>query len=266
MARSFRFSPVIEIIAELRWGNPMRAPGPPPILRPEQVAPFEAMALRWVAKMAALGYEEVERLVPHGLPLLLHEPTVRLKPKTGAPQTTLFQLGPQLFTANAIPPYRCWGDFAPRVAEGVAALLAARTETDGESRLFVSLRYIDAFRDGLRQGLSVSRFLTETLGVRLSLPEAIRRHGLAGAEPRALIQVALPCALGTLRLQFAEGEVAGESALVMDMTAALDEAIEPEPAAVMKAFEQAHALTHDVFVELSAPIQEEMQPETEEPE
>ena len=261
MSTIFRNPPLIEMIAELRWGAPAIEQSQPPLVLPDRAAPYEGMFMRWVAKMGASGYEPADRLVPHGMPLPAYDPVIRVNPKDAEERTTLFQLGPQLFTANAIPPYRSWNDFAPRVRTGVAALLDTRPKPDAQSPLLASLRYIDAFRDDLRQGQSLSRFLSETLGIHLSVPPAIERHRVEGEDIRSLIQLAVPSVGGVLRIQFAEGEVQSESALLMDMTFTMSEPVTAELEAVMAAFERAHVITHQVFMELTAPIANLMQPE-----
>ncbi len=117
MTTVFRNPPLIEMIAELRWSGQWQSTIP--VIMPGANGYAEAMFLQWTARMGALGYEHVERLVPVGFPLPLDAPTLRVKQKTGMPQNTLFQLGPQLFTANATPPYLSWQDFAPTAREGV---------------------------------------------------------------------------------------------------------------------------------------------------
>lgn len=147
------------------------------------------------------------------------------------------------------------------VRDGLAALLATRPETDARAPLVASLRYIDAFREDLRQGLSCSRFLAETLGMRVNVNPAIERHLVAGEEIGALVQLAVPTEGGALRIQFAEGETQGEPALIMDMTLALNDVIEPDIDTLMAAFDHARKVTHQLFVELTAPIADLMQPE-----
>lgn len=116
MTTIFRNPPLIEMIAELRW--PTQGQSAVPVVLPGANGSAEAMFLQWIARMGGLGYEHVERLAPAGFPLPLDAPVLRVKPKTGLPQNTLFQLGPQLFTANATPPYLSWQDFAPTAREG----------------------------------------------------------------------------------------------------------------------------------------------------
>lgn len=259
MTTVFRNPPLIEMIAELRWSE--SAQTDMPFIPPGANGLVEEMFLLWTARMGALGYEHVERLVPPHFPLPLDAPTLRVKQKTGAPQNTLFQLGPRLFTANATPPYLSWKDFAPKAREGVEALLDVRPGPEATSPVQVALRYIDAFRESLLGGQTPMQFLDCTLGVQLGIPSAITRHAKPNTEPGALLQLSLPLAEGTMRIQFAEGFVGDEPALIMDMTVSQSESVVPDAEAIMDALGRARSITHAVFMELTAPIADLMQPQ-----
>ena len=259
MPTIFRQPPLIEIIAELRWAR--QGADTAPLITLGAESPAEGMFSRWTDRMGALGYEHVERLVPQGFPLPVGVPTLRVRQRTGAPQNTLFQIGPQIFTANATPPYLSWKDFAPTAQAGVLALLAARPESEIVAPFQVSLRYIDAFREPLIRGLSPMAFLTDTLGVAVEVPPAIARHGVAGAETGALVQFNVPLADGKIRVQFGEGRVGEEPALIMDMTLSRSEPVPAQAEAIMHALSQSRDVTHAIFMELTAPIAALMQPE-----
>lgn len=255
----FRHPPLIEMIAELRWSG--QGADAAPIITLGAESPAEELFSRWSDRMGALGYEHVERLLPQGFPLPLGVPTLRVRQRTGAPQNTLFQIGPQIFTANATPPYLSWNDFAPTAQAGVLALLAARPESEKPAPFQVSLRYIDAFREPLIRGLSPLAFLTETLGVGVEVPPAIARHGVVGAEIGALVQLSVPLADGNIRVQFGEGRVGEEPALIMDMTLSRSEPVPAQAEAIMHVLSQSRDVTHAIFMELTAPIAALMQPE-----
>lgn len=261
MTTVFRNPPLIEMIAELRWSGP--GLNSIPVIPPGADGPAEEMFLRWTAQMGALGYEHVERMVPVGFPLPLDVPTLRVKQRTGAPQNTLFQLGPRLFTANATPPYLSWNDFAPTAREGIVTLLAVRPEPEATAPVHVALRYIDAFREPLLDGQTPMQFLTETLKIGLEISPAIARHAEPDAELGALVHLSVPVTNGVLRVQFAQGFVADTPALIMDMTVSRSESVEPDPDAVMRALGQARSITHAVFIELTAPIADLMHPEVQ---
>lgn len=260
MTTVFGNPPLIEMIAELRWSG--RTQHGHPVMPPDAIGPTEQMFLQWTARMGALDYEHVERLVPPGFPLLFDAPALRVKKKTGLAQNTLFQLGPQLFTANATPPYLSWVEFAPTAREGVAALLAVRPEAEASAPVQVALRYIDAFREPLLDGQTPMQFLKSTLGVAVDIPAAIVRHAEPNAELGMLLQLSVPLADGRMRIQFAEGLVGDEPALIMDMKVSPTESVESDADAIMRALGQARSVTHAVFMELTAPMRDLMQPQS----
>lgn len=258
----FENPPLIEMIAELRWSGPTQADMP--IMSPDGNRATEEMFLQWTARMGALGYEHVERLVPPGFPLPADSPTIRLRQKTGMAQNTLFQIGPRLFTANATPPYRSWAEFAPTAREGVDALLSVRPGNESTAPVQVGLRYIDAFREPLLDGQTPMQFLESTLGVAVGIPAAITRQAEPDTELGALLQLSVPLADGTMRIQFAEGVVGDEQALIMDTTVSRTEAVEADAEAIMDALGRARSVTNAVFMELTASITELMQPQARE--
>ena len=132
MGLTFTNSPLLEIIAELRWA-PAQAiePGGPPMpVMPQASSPYEELFMRFGAKISALGYEGVERLVSNNFPMMPYEPVYRFRSKSGGPDSTLYQIGPNIFSANAIPPYKSWDKFAPKVREGVTVLFDSRSDKD----------------------------------------------------------------------------------------------------------------------------------------
>lgn len=260
MALTFENPPLLEIIAELRWAAPLAAQGIPLPVMPEQGAPYDGAFMSFAAKVGALGYERVERLVPYGFPLMPHEPTVRLRPKAGVQDSTLFQIGPNMFSANATPPYKSWDEFSPKVKQGVNALFESRIEKDISSPVFVSLRYIDAFRDDLTKGKPSIDFLSEALGIRLEINDAISGQCVADKKITPSLQLVVPISFGTMTVSFAEGQVDQSAAIIMDTTVALKNPIEPNVELVMNGFGQARQVIHDVFVKLTKNIDHLMKP------
>lgn len=267
MGMIFEKPPLLEIIAELRWAavasGGAAVQGHPLPVMPDRIAPFDQAFMQFTAKLGALGYERVERLVPYGFPLLPYEPALRLRPKPGVEDATLIQIGPNLFTANAVPPYRSWEDFAPKVKAGVEALLDTRIEQDAGADVRVSLRYIDAFGEDLMGGRSMIAFLTEVLGIRLALHPAIAGQCAPGQEILPGLQLQVPLAFGTMTVAFGAGQVEQRPAILMDTTVALAEAVPPEVERIMTGFEQARAVIHTTFMQLTQPIHALMKPLTE---
>jgi uncharacterized protein (TIGR04255 family) len=132
----FSNPPLIELIAELRW-----IPGQisPPV--PEAAAPgtiqlplvpqyVEQTFSNFSNQVAQRGFGMSERLVPVGFPYFPLSVVYRFRKAPSQQENFLYQIGPGVFSANAVPPYRDWESFRPIVQEGVQALLASRHDSE----------------------------------------------------------------------------------------------------------------------------------------
>lgn len=261
MALSFKNPPLVELIAELRWGIPLSsqiagATIPVSTLSANQ---YEELFMRFGSKVAAKGFSRFERIVPSGFPLMLHQPVYRYRNISEDHGVALYQLGVGIFSANITPPYQSWAHFRPVVSEGLAMLIESMTDEEKKQPFVAaSLRYIDAFKSDLTQGRSIRAFMNEVLGIKIEIPEAITRHTVDGDKIQPRIQLSVPVASGRLDIVVAQGAINNESAIIMDTTASTSqEIISSED--VMVVFDKAHGLIHDLFVDLTKPIQELME-------
>ena len=267
MSLSFANAPLVEIIAELRWIPPQEVP----VLSQQQPIAFQIsffggskqdeFFMRLGAKLHQQGFPAVERLVPPGFVTLLYQPIYRYK-QAVEPSPVLYQAGAGLFSANGIPPYRSWEEFAPFVQKGISALVDSRDPKEKESQFAtVSLRYIDAFRDDLTRGKSGPAFMADVLGIDVKLPDILTGFGRSGKAPQYALQLALPISDDTvLQLNVAEGQVHSNAAIILDTSVSCNRGIFPEVAELMKVLHSAHEVIHGIFVKLTAPIRELMQP------
>lgn len=266
MGLSFKNSPLVEIIAQMQWDlswvNPfVRDIGsvvPMPSMLTNQ---HEEFYMRFGGKVAAAGFQRIERLVPPNFLRLPYQPVYRFRHTAEDRGARLYQLGAGFFSVNATPPYQSWAEFEPMVSAGVDALLQSRSDSE-KSNTFksISLRYIDAFKKELTGGRSIAEFM-DALGFQIKIPDAIIRHASNLAEIQPLLQLTIPVAIGQLNISIAEGVVSNEPAIVMDTIASNTAGIDCSKEEVMAAFEQTHLLIHSTFVDLTRPLHEHMQPE-----
>ncbi len=261
---AFKQPPLVEIIAEARWdlglGDvlPQFSNVPMPALN---TGAHESHFLNFASKAGARGYGLVERLVPPGFPLLANQPAVRYR--SNDPGTSIFQLGPGVFTANIVPPYKSWSGFFPYLETGLELLLGSRVDPEKEQPFSeLRLRYLDAFGEKLTQGKSVPDFLAQNLGIRVDLPQAIMRFcsNVVGIKPS--ISVVIPIKSGALELKIGEGWVRNVPSLIMDTTVICKGPILAQKQTVLKAFDDAHTIIHESFFEMTATLHESMEPET----
>jgi uncharacterized protein (TIGR04255 family) len=204
-----------------------------------------------------------ERIVPPGFPITTpFQPICRYRSAEQDKVSTLYQAGLGTFTANAIPPYESWDSFAPIVADGVDALLAART-TDIQSSPFlsVSLRYIDAFRQGLTEGRDVTSFMAQVLGISVNLPPCLTRQVANGQQHKPSLSLSIPLANGMkMTMAIGEGLMNNEIVVLMDTTVSSVDPVGADRDAVMQVLNAAHSVIHEVFIGMTAPIQGLMKP------
>ena len=256
-------APLVELIAELRWSpDPSQMvfpqvmggqPGPQLITGNAQ----EGFFLRFGNEAHRLQHLDTERLMPGGFPATLHQPVYRFRQRTPQGQTTtLYQVGPGLFSANAVPPYESWSTFEPVVRNGVQALIASRDRSEIEVPFSaISLRYIDAFTPYHTEGRDVRSFLQDVLGVSIQIPEGLTQHLRTGETIRPVLQLQIPMQDGyVMNVAFGEGVANDIPAVMMDATISTTFPITASLDAVMQVFAQEHAAIDSSFTSLIARI------------
>lgn len=266
MATSFNKPPLIELIAELRWGLPGLPKGNPlPNMPPPMVSgdnKLDEFFMRFGGAIYADGFQNVERLVPQGFPFMAYQPVCRFRKHDNSTHPALYQVGPGVFTANAIPPYKSWEEFSPVVKRGVEALLATRNDMERDEAFFsVSLRYIDAFGSSLTQGQDVSEFVQKTLGISIILPDALSRQIAPGKNPKPFLQLQLPMNNDmVMTVGIGEGLANGDNAIIMDTSVVSVTPVTPNAESIMSTFNDARSAIHDMFFGITEPIKQLMQP------
>lgn len=266
----FSNPPLVELIAELRWGAPamvlpiagsggVMATGPTPITASNRA---EELFMRFGAKVAEDGFSQFERIVPAGFPLMPFQPVYRYRKGTTTNETSLYQLGPGLFTANITPPYQSWEHFRPVVGAGVAKLLECRDNAEMDEPFGAALlRYIDAFGPEFTQGLSIFDFLTEKLGFHASLPKGINDLADRSQPIQPTLQFGVRLNGGLfMNIAAGEGVVDGRSALILDTTVSTTTVVGCTLEEVMRAFDDAHNVIRTAFISITKPIETLMQP------
>jgi uncharacterized protein (TIGR04255 family) len=264
---SFENAPLVEIVAELRWTPAeltvaVQQQVPAITFATSQPPSFDQLFGTFNGEVYQNGFRSLERLIPPGFPIVLHQPILRFR-RDQPP--AVFQLGMGLFSANGLQPYRSWTEFRPVVQLGVDALLKAHTPAD-RARPFslLSLRYINAFGVDLLGGKTAAEFMTDTLGFSLKLPASIDALIDDPAAMKSHSQLVIPVKGGpkTMTLSIGEGAspiALGATALLMEMTIA-EQSVEPDDAKIMAAFDSSRAIIHDTFVGMTQAIHPLMKP------
>lgn len=268
MGTSFEISPLVELITELRWDVPsLETPTQPNPSITFQISTIpstthEEFFMRFSSAIAAKGFVRLERLVSQGFPSLPFQPVCRFRKTSDQPSATLYQIGANVFTANATPPYQSWDEFEPVIRDGVETLLLSReAKHKGMPFNIASVRYINAFFGELTQGATSTDFLSDVLEFKIGLPTCLDQIRVPKADLHPNLQVSFPTISGyNVSFRIAHGLINNQPAVIMDNTASASTSIPPETVSVMEAFSNAHRLLHDSFMDMTKKIHYLMKP------
>jgi uncharacterized protein (TIGR04255 family) len=267
MTLSFEKAPLKEIIAELRWGvgnTPLELPPNQPVPLPASFfadSVHERLFIGLGEELSKIGYGRSERLIPAGFPVLPSQPVYRYQSNSQSSKSVLFQAGPGQFSVHGVPPYKSWEEFLPTVRNGLEALLKVYPQTVGEQPLsLVTLRYIDFFEDDLTQGRDVATFMSEVLRIVVQLPNFVTTIATKGKIENLLLKFSLAVAAGTLNVTVGEGTLNNRPGILLDTSVATSSATAPNVDTIIGVLNAAYSVMHNMFINLTKPIQHLMQP------
>jgi uncharacterized protein (TIGR04255 family) len=260
VTETFQNAPLVEIVAELRWaipqptdpsGNTLQLPIPLALPDNEMTAFFH----RITAALDKHGFNRLEQLTAPGVPVLLPQMVYRYR--RGDETPVLAQVGPGMFSVNALSPYKSWVQFRPLLEGGINGLLEVLA---GKPELTASLRYIDAYKQDLAGGRDARAFATEVMGFRLDLPATLQERLPAGRQAAVSFQMRLPLPEMAMTITVSDGNLGTAPAVLMNTDIRIEKPLAAETQAILAALDEAHELTHSVFVNLTRSIREKMQP------
>jgi uncharacterized protein (TIGR04255 family) len=270
MSLTFKKAPLAELIAELKWvisGAPAQPAGIPPGMSFPLMssAATEEFYMRFGALAHRQGFTSAERIFPPGFPAPLYQPVYRYKKSQEVEAKEILQVGPGVFSANALRPYQSWNVFRPSVQAGIDALIAARSESESATPFnSVTLRYINSFTKEFTGGRDSATFVRDVLGIHATLPVALTRHMVEGTLPIPNFGFLFQTKNG-LRMQVtaADAVIEGGEALVLDMLVQSNDVVAPDTGAVLGVLDAARKILHDSFIEMTKSIGDVMQPDGE---
>lgn len=245
--------PMIEVIAEVRWRLTSLAAIPGAQLDPY----FPATRVAMTKLAADRGYGSIETLIPDSVPLELLGYQVVSRYRTAPGTWPLFQIGPGVFSCNAVPPYQGWREFRGHLMSALEVLFAAFPSSD---KLFqyesASLRYLNAFTDEFG-GTEALTFLRDGLGTEVT----IKAPEFAGIIPATPHRVALDLEYGlatkgdVLQLKAFPGQKDGREATLVELgTVGRDIQCEASADSLLEWFDSAHIVLSNVFEALTSDV------------
>lgn len=253
MRERYRYPPLVELIAELRWGAGHVLDGQGRVAGQVVLTvggQDEEFFMRFGSRAGAVGFDLVERVMPPGFPALPFQVVYRFRKKGQEQGTTLYQVGTGVFSANSTPPYRFWADFKPVLEQGVRLLLETRNPAEQQMPFMgASLRYINAFGRKFTEGRSTGAFVRDVLGFTIDPPASVQDEVAPDQEAKPSLQLVIPLKSGQeMNLSLTEALVNGEQAVLMSLTVYTQVQILPTETDIMAVFQTAHEVAHRVFV------------------
>ena len=176
----------------------------------------------------------------------------------------MLQVGPGVFSANAISPYKSWHVFRPAVVSGIDALLKARGQDEAKIDFSsVVLRYINSFGPQLTGGRSNSKFLADVFDIHVDFPTAIYKYAKDDGQLSSTVNSTFQLRDGkTLQINAGDANVGGSAAILLDFSIT-QQNIPANSEAVLKALDDARDILHKMFIELTYPIRDKLEPDGE---
>jgi uncharacterized protein (TIGR04255 family) len=266
----FEKPPLVELVAEVKWlsvpsGSPPQNIQP---VNPTSTQPMfatsdqEEFFAAFTRESARSGWTASERMFPSGLPLLSYQPALRVRSLQEKETQMIYQVGPGLFSAHALPPYKNWESFRPFVERGLAYLIQSRPKGERGMEFFsVSLRYLDVFTPELVGDVQLGAFLTDILGFSLQLPGVLTAQLRQGTEAEPTLGLLLPLQSGLeMRLNIGRGIMGDKSGIIVDTGVSTSRGIGPTSGEVFAVWEEAHTAIRRTFVGLTGKLHAAMIP------
>jgi uncharacterized protein (TIGR04255 family) len=266
MSVQFNNAPLVELIAEVRWEADGSIPAPTSPGAPgfqisiNNAATPEEFYTRFGDEIDALEFHHSERTLPQGFAAPMGQVAYRFRKSRTDP--TIVQVGPGVFTVNAVRGYKSWETFSPNVEEAAGALLRSRDEADHDKPFTLAqVRYLDMFDAKFLRGQSPAEFIESVLGFGLLAPDKVSEQVKAGTVRTTTLQTIVDTDDG-LRIQLTVGEGQGPQAgsVMLDMIAGSIEPVEPAVGPLMNVLGRAHLLLHDMFLSIAKDLYELMEP------
>jgi len=260
--------PLVELVVELKWVSQKLGQAPPgiPAGLPYPLSPnpeYDKFMSTFVELAAESGWSRSERLIPAGFPYMCFQPAMRIQRVEKDGSKKLFQVGPGVFSAHALPPYKNWEAFWPDVKLGIEILLKARSESDGNLPFIsANVMYLNVFGENLVGNLSARQFLEEILGIGLSLPSVIKQQAINESEIEPQIALKIPLRLGAeMGLNIAGKVVWGDKkGIMMNITVSNPKGVLPDIDAISQVLDEAHLAIRTTFVGLTEKLHSKMVP------
>lgn len=266
MAITFDNAPLIEVIAEIRWGA--ATPFPPQVMLNQQPQHFafnleasqsEEFFMNFGAECGSRGLQRAERIIPPGFPVIPGQVVYRFRSNDRS-QQNLLQVGQGVFTANAVAPYQSWESFNEFMEKGLDALISARPGHEAATDfLSVSLRFVNGFGEDYFENSTKIDFL-KSLGFQVQVPTALSE--ITKESNDAFFNVNYSSSLGDgskVQVNIIEGLKDGSPIQIIELGCTHSN-IAPVKDQLMQVLNSSHDVIEKIFLNMTENVADKMKP------
>lgn len=251
-------APLVELVTEIRWHDPELLEAPSGIIEPSKIWSnrLDELHLAFGTRARATGFTKTQRVYPNEAPIIGRRIVHRYRNPS---DSTLYQIGPGMFAANASPPYMSWTHFRPTVQQGVMLFVEALKEVyePPYKAHSVCVRYIDGFTDEHTGGRNLMKFFRDDLGFGLRLPSCFGKlvNNEVDARPRLDINAEIDDK-SKFFFVIGPGSINGKDATVMETYVTTEVQGELEQKTLMDELDKGQEIASEFFMGLIKNIEE----------
>lgn len=242
---------LVETVVQLHWSTPVQRPhlaGGMVLLQPGD----EVLCLQFGAQIAQLGYSQVQRLVPPGVPVVPVQQPLYKYISPNAP-SLVYQLGVDQLSIHFVKPFKDWSENVKDIQQGADRLLQA-LQLGGNSASFTSitLRHIYGFAD---DDTVILDWLREAFDIHVTFPLSLSSAMEREAKPDFSFNLKTPLAANeptTLTLNIRKGELDKLLRIILDSSLTCNSPIEMER--VADSLNSLHAQWDTIFSGMASKI------------
>ncbi len=231
-----------EIVAQLHWKTQRPGlAGGMVLLQPGD----EVLCVQFGAQISQLGFTQVQRLIPPGVPFISTQQPLYRYTSPSAPHL-VYQMGVDQLSVHLVKPFKAWRELVEEVQQGINMLQSALA-LGGNTITFESLtlRYIHGFGDANSATLE---WLTRTLGIAVSFPPTL--SSAMSTDTSTDFSFNLKTTLTAndataLTLAIRKGDLEGAPRIIMDSALILSHSIAGD--AVSDSLNTLHGQWYNVF-------------------
>ena len=249
MTKVLKNSPLREVITTISWGADPTHPDSP--LEDKEAEEFFNFRERLTSKMSDIDYPRSQIVTPPNTPLWRKAPNIRFFQNKEGMGNTIYQMGPEVLSINARPPYDTWEGLLPTIENGINILL---DELPGQKKFYTSIRYINAFTQQFYKEKSLLQFVNEDLKFKISIPEFLKDDASPELSVTPELKFVVPLKAAFLTFFIFYSILDGENVYILDFFMNKKLYSNISAATIIEQLKEEHDYLHKMFLEMTVSL------------